>query len=140
MTNTHLHIYTYLYTYKYIYTYIYILGQSHLVGLMIPIGRWQTSVRVSAKWSPEEQNERFWLVYFIVCPASALLHSQCPPLHFTQQSVTRHILKQVLRQHHMSILIQLILVFLTVYSLIRVVGHYYLLFLINLYILYFIKS
>eukprot|EP00211_Chloroparvula_japonica_P012908 CAMPEP_0119119860 /NCGR_PEP_ID=MMETSP1310-20130426/1167_1 /TAXON_ID=464262 /ORGANISM="Genus nov. species nov., Strain RCC2339" /LENGTH=122 /DNA_ID=CAMNT_0007109315 /DNA_START=49 /DNA_END=413 /DNA_ORIENTATION=+ len=64
--------------------------------------------------APEEHDVRLRPVDGVVHPAPGLLHAQRAPLGLRQQPPFRHELGDVLRQHHMPVLVGVVVVLLAV--------------------------
>ena len=96
----------------------------HLVLLRVRVGLGaHAGVRVRPKRTPEQQDEWLWFVHFIVYPSSALLDSKRSPLLFSEQAAAGHFLVDVLREQHVAVLEQVVLVLLGVFYVVGEVWH-----------------
>lgn len=78
---------------------------------------------VSAQGPAEQKNVRLGSVDFVMHPASTLLHSQCAPLRFREQSSSRHLLEDMLGQVHVPVFVEVVRVLLGVFDFGGEVGH-----------------
>lgn len=60
---------------------------------------------------------------FVMGPTAGLLHSQCTPLAFRKQAASRHFLVDVLREEDVSVLIDVVHVFVGVFNFVGVMRH-----------------
>jgi hypothetical protein len=79
--------------------------QFHFVLLLgIPLQLWIniTSNRISSKWTPEEENMRFWAMDRIMFPATALLNTKTSPFMLSQGAALWERFSKILWQNHMT--------------------------------------
>ena len=98
----------------------------HLQGMLLServVGGGKTRVGVSAQRPPEQQDEGLRLVHLVMDPTSTLLDPEGPPLGFGEESTPGHLLVGVLGEENVSVLEEVVLVFLGVLNFFREVGH-----------------
>jgi hypothetical protein len=92
------------------------------------IDRAVAGVRIGALRPSEKEDEWLGVMDAIVYPAARLLDSEVAPLFLREQATAHlgltHIVIESLRKHDMSVLIEVIGIFLRVLNLIRVVRHF----------------
>lgn len=59
----------------------------------------------------------------VMSPASALLNAELSPLLLTQQSSLRHFLENFLWKEHVSVLVVLVLILVTVFDFLGIMRH-----------------
>jgi len=65
-------------------------------------------------WSSEEENVRLWLVQHVMNPTQALLNTKIAPLRLRHKVGLGDELGQVLWQHHVTVLVLVISVLVTI--------------------------
>ena len=83
----------------------------------------EASVGIGSERAAEEENEGLGLVDLVVDPASRLLDSEASPLALRKQSSSWDLLVDGLRQQHVAVLVEGVVVLLAVLDIVRVVRH-----------------
>jgi hypothetical protein len=91
-----------------------------ILGRLSQFGSHLARLGVRAERAAEEQDVRLGAVRRVVHPAAALLHAKVAPLGVREQAVRGHVLGELLREDHVTVLVLVIAVLVTVLAS---VGH-----------------